>query len=186
MRYHLIKLVSHVVLLSLQVLPDTAAARTMDWELPIAMNIPVKQKGAERMIYHFYKQDDNFENHAAINGSADVDVSEKSISTTANQQGEPVFTVVEQMPEFPGGVTAMHRYITAHVQEQASSQNTKVTFIVNTDGSIQDVTIVKSTCAKCDEALIKAINSMPKWRPGSQSGRKVRVRYVMSTQPNRR
>jgi hypothetical protein len=179
MRYHLLKSVSQVILLSLHASADIEVAEIMRRELPIATYF-------RRLPNGISNHSNNFEERTATKESQNVDVLGKGLSSSANQQDEPVFTVVEQMPEFPGGAISMHRYINANVKEREFAPNTRVSFIVNTDGSIQDVTIIESQCPKCDEALIKAIKSMPRWRPGSQSGRKVRVRYVLVTQPTRR
>ena len=96
---------------------------------------------------------------------------------------EKVFTIVEQQPAFPGGVAEMYKYLSKNMKypPQASRANISgkvhLTFVVNTDGSIQDVQVVKGLGFGCDEEAKRVVQSMPKWNPGKQSGRPVRVKF---------
>lgn len=97
---------------------------------------------------------------------------------------EPIFETVEHQPEFPGGMSALMKYIRDNIQyprisrENNSQGKVIVKFVVNTDGSIQDVDIVKSSNdIHLDREAIRLIKSMPKWNPGTQRGKAVRVRH---------
>ena len=96
---------------------------------------------------------------------------------------EPIFTVVEQQPEFPGGTTEMYRYLAKNIKYPSAASRANVsgrvfmTFVVNTDGSIQDVQVMKGLGFGCDEEATRVVKSMPKWKPGRQSGRPVRVKF---------
>ncbi|GAB3247634.1 hypothetical protein GCM10027347_03370 [Larkinella harenae] len=96
---------------------------------------------------------------------------------------EQVFTVVEQNPEFPGGMAALGQFLNKNMRypPAASRANISgrvfVSFVVNTDGSIQDVTVLKGLGFGTDEEAMRVVKAMPKWRPGKQSGRPVRVKY---------
>lgn len=96
---------------------------------------------------------------------------------------EKVFTVVEQNPEFPGGQSEMYKYLSKNMRypSQASRANVSgkvfLTFVVNTDGSIQDVSVLKGLGFGCDEEAMRVVKAMPKWKPGKQSGRSVRVKF---------
>lgn len=96
---------------------------------------------------------------------------------------EQIFTVVEQNPEFPGGMAALGQFLGKNIRypPAASRANISgrvfVSFVVNTDGSIQDVTVLKGLGFGTDEEAMRVVKAMPKWRPGKQSGRPVRVKY---------
>ncbi len=99
---------------------------------------------------------------------------------------ETIFVVVENMPEFPGGQAEMFKYIgntlrypvialENNIQGRAICQ-----FVVNTDGSIVDIQVVRSAGDKSlDNEAVRVIKSMPKWKPGKQRGKPVRVKYTL-------
>ncbi|MFN4146034.1 MAG: energy transducer TonB [Runella sp.] len=96
---------------------------------------------------------------------------------------DQIFQVVEQQPEFPGGMSALMQYLSKNIKYPAAASRANVsgkvflTFVVNTDGSIQDVQVLKGLGFGCDEEAQRVIKGMPKWKPGKQSGRNVRVKY---------
>lgn len=97
-----------------------------------------------------------------------------------------IFTAVEQQPEFPGGPRAFGSFIQKNLKYPLAAERANVggkvyvQFIVNTDGTIEDVKVLKSVGFGCDEEAIRIIKSVPRWAPGKQSGRPVRSRF---TQP---
>ncbi|QKZ11838.1 energy transducer TonB [Spirosoma sp. KUDC1026] len=105
------------------------------------------------------------------------------VAVEAAPKEEQVFTVVEQQPEFNGGMAALGQYLSKNLRYPAAAQRANVagrvfvSFVVNTDGSIQDVAVLKGLGFGTDEEAIRVIKAMPKWRPGKQSGRPVRVKY---------
>ena len=96
---------------------------------------------------------------------------------------EEIFTVVEQQPEFPGGMSALGQFLGKNIRYPAAAQRANVSgrvfvsFVVNTDGSIQDVQTLKGLGFGTDEEAVRVVKSMPKWRSGKQSGRPVRVKF---------
>lgn len=92
---------------------------------------------------------------------------------------------VEIMPEFPGGMTALMKYLGSNIkyptisQEMGSAGRVIVQFVVNRDGSIANPTVVRGVDAYLDKEAIRVISSMPKWNPGVQNGKKVRVKYTV-------
>lgn len=98
---------------------------------------------------------------------------------------EEIFTTVEQNPEFPGGQTAMYRYIGDNMKYPSAAQRANVSgkvfvkFVVERDGSIGDIQVLKGIGFGCDEEATRVIKSMPKWSPGRQNGRNVRVYFTM-------
>jgi protein TonB len=107
---------------------------------------------------------------------------QKTVVAKKNQQ---VFDVVEKMPEYPGGQAALFEYLSTNVKYPADAEKQKiqgrvlVTFIVNTDGSITDIEVVKKAFPSLDAEAVRVISGMPKWIPGEQKGKKVRVKYTI-------
>ncbi|NID10881.1 TonB family protein [Fibrella aestuarina] len=107
---------------------------------------------------------------------------EQAIETPPAKDDAP-FLAVEQMPEFPGGQAALLNYLqrTLRYPAAASSANISgrvvVGFIVNADGSLADFQLMKGLGFGTDEEALRVLKAMPKWKPGRQSGRPVRVRF---------
>ena len=98
---------------------------------------------------------------------------------------QTIFEVVEQMPEFPGGTAALMQYLNKNIkypviaQEQGTQGRVIVQFVVNKDGSIVDAQVVRSVDPYLDKEAIRVINTMPKWTPGKQRGKPVRVKFTV-------
>lgn len=114
----------------------------------------------------------------------------QSMNQSANSgdcnEDEEAFIVVEKMPEFPNGQAAMFKYISDNIQypkeaKEAGIQGRAICqLVINTDGSICDVTITRSTGNELlDNEAIRLIKSMPTWKPGMQRGKNVRVKYTI-------
>lgn len=94
-----------------------------------------------------------------------------------------VFDVVEQMPSFPGGPTALMTYLSQNTkypvvaQENGVQGRVVVSFVVERDGSITDVRVVRSVDPSLDKEATRVVKSMPNWIPGKQNGSTVRVKY---------
>ena len=96
---------------------------------------------------------------------------------------ETVYTVVERQPQFPGDMNALTDYMQKNVRYPEAAQKAKVTgrvftsFIVERDGRLTDIKVLKGLGSGCDEEAIRVINTMPRWKPGTQSGIPIRVKY---------
>ena len=94
-----------------------------------------------------------------------------------------VFDVVEQMPSFPGGNAALMKYLSDNVkypvvaQENGVQGRVVVSFVVEKDGHITDVKVVRSVDPSLDKEAARVVKSMPSWIPGKQNGSAVRVKY---------
>ena len=102
------------------------------------------------------------------------------------EEEEVVFVVVEKMPEFPGGQQALFKYLSENVKYPVIAQENGIQgrvicqFVVNKDGSIVDVEVVRSGGdPSLDKEAVRVIKSMPKWKPGKQRGKAVRVKYTV-------
>ena len=98
---------------------------------------------------------------------------------------EEIFVVVEEQPEYPGGVDAMMKFLGDSVRypveakEKGIQGRVIVNFVVNKNGSIDDVNIVRGVDTSIDAEAVRVIESMPKWKPGKQRGKEVNVRYTL-------
>lgn len=98
----------------------------------------------------------------------------------------PVFEVVESMPEFPGGsMTAMMQFLSKNIKYPVNAQKNgtqgrvTVQFIVNADGSISNIGIIRGVDPELDGEAVRVISTMPNWKPGTQKGKPVRVKYTV-------
>ena len=96
-----------------------------------------------------------------------------------------VFDVVEEMPSFPGGQGALMSFLNSNIkypvvaQENGVQGRVIVGFVVERDGSITDVKIMRSVDPSLDREAQRVVKSMPKWKPGKQNGSAVRVKYTV-------
>ena len=104
-------------------------------------------------------------------------------STAQTKKNDMVFDVVEVMPQYPGGQIAMMKYIMENIKypKQAMKERIQgrvtVRFIVEKDGSISDVKPILSVHPLLNKEAVRVVESMPKWTPGKQNGKPVRVRF---------
>jgi protein TonB len=108
---------------------------------------------------------------------------------TVVEEEEPeeqeIFQVVEEMPEFPGGMAECMKFLGKNIkyptisQENGVSGKVIVQFVVNKDGSVVDPVVVRSVDPYLDKEALRVISTMPKWKPGKQRGKPVRVRYTV-------
>ena len=107
------------------------------------------------------------------------------ISKSSQDSDEEIYLVVESQPEFPGGMAELLKYLQKNIkypticQEQGIQGRVVVQFVVNVDGSITDPHVVKPVNPYLDKEALRVVQSMPKWKPGEQRGKKVRVRYPL-------
>jgi len=103
----------------------------------------------------------------------------------ADTSDKPVFYIVEDMPQFPGGKSALKTYIYSNLEypEEAKKQKTEgevhVKFLIDTEGKPKQVEVLRSTYQGFDEAAKKVIRNMPDWKPGVQRGKPVKVYHVI-------
>ncbi len=96
-----------------------------------------------------------------------------------------IFTIVEEQPGFPGGESALMDYLKNNIKypqlaRESNIQGTVfVTFVVEPNGSISNVKVLRGIGGGCDEEAVRVIKNMPKWNPGIQRGEAVRVQFNM-------
>jgi protein TonB len=118
-----------------------------------------------------------------IKYTAPVAVQEEEEEEPEEQE---IFQVVEQMPEYPdGGMAGLMKYLSGAIRypaiaaENGVQGRVTVQFVVNRDGSIVDAQVLRGVDPYLDKEALRVINSMPKWKPGMQRGKPVRVRYTV-------
>jgi periplasmic protein TonB len=118
----------------------------------------------------------------------DMEVTETTVVEPIVRREEPVeeeqiFTIVEEMPSFPGGEAELFKYLgkTIKYPQMATDAGISgvvyVTFVVGKDGKISDVKVLRGIGGGCDEEAIRVVKSMPTWKPGKQRGKAVPVQY---------
>ena len=104
-------------------------------------------------------------------------------STAQTKKNDMEYCIVEMMPQYPGGLAAMLKYIRENIKypEQAMKERIQgrvtVSFIIEKDGSISDVRPILSVHPLLNKEAVRMVKSMPKWSPGKNNGKPVRVRF---------
>ena len=119
-------------------------------------------------------------------GSTDKAQESTKVAQTENASSrDEIFQVVEEMPEYPGGMSELMKYFSTNMRypKEAQSKGIQgrviVQFVVNTDGSITEAKVVKPVDPQLDAEALRVVNAMPNWTPGKQRGKAVRVRYTL-------
>ena len=98
---------------------------------------------------------------------------------------QEIFQIVEEMPSFPGGEQKLMEYVRKNVKypqiarESGIKGRVFVSFVVEPDGSVSNVKVLRGIGGGCDEEAMRVVKSMPKWKPGKQRGKAVRVSYML-------
>jgi len=101
------------------------------------------------------------------------------------EEVDEIFTIVEDQPAFPGGNAAFYKFVASNMTYPAQARRMGiegrvfVQFVVDKDGAVTEVKAVKGIGAGCDREAERVLNSSPKWTPGKQRGRSVKVRMVL-------
>ena len=107
----------------------------------------------------------------------------ETLLDVATSKEDTVYQIVEEMPQYPGGEQALMEFIAKSVvyPEEAKEKNISgrvfVSFVIEKDGSVNEVKVLRGIGGGCDEEAVRVIKSMPKWEPGKMKGKPVRVSY---------
>ncbi|WP_423129332.1 energy transducer TonB [Gaoshiqia sp. Z1-71] len=99
------------------------------------------------------------------------------------EDDSPIFFIVEEMPEFPGGEMALRKFIANSIkypvvaQENGVQGKVYVNFVVGKDGRVTDARVIRSVDPALDKEALRVVNSLPLWKPGRQRGEPVRVSF---------
>src|ERR1700748_1826871 len=109
----------------------------------------------------------------------------KAVAQTQQKGDERIFTFVDQMPEFPGGMAALATYLGNNIHYPPKAKKDNVTgkavirFVVEKDGSIDNVEIVRDLEDGCGAEAKRVVAAMPAWKPGKMKGEPVSVYYTL-------
>lgn len=142
-------------------------------EQPVIQEIPDEVKIEEKIDVNF-----------------DVDVKETTVIKEVaikevvieEEKADQIFDVVETQPNPPGGMSGWNKYLSDNLKYPTQARRMGVegtvivVFVINTDGTIQDVEVLRGIGGGCDEEAVKIVKNAPKWEPGKQRGKPVRTR----------
>jgi protein TonB len=142
-------------------------------EQPVIQEIPDEVKIEEKIDVNF-----------------DVDVKEATVVKEVaikevvieEEKADVIFDVVETQPNPPGGMSGWNKYLADNLKYPTQARRMGVegtvivVFVINTDGTIQDVEVLRGIGGGCDEEAVKIVKAAPKWEPGKQRGKAVRTR----------
>jgi protein TonB len=113
----------------------------------------------------------------------DEPVGNSDVKQVVEENPNQIFTAVEQQPSFGNDENAFNKYLSKSIRYPAVARENNVqgrvilTFVVERDGSLTDIKVLRGIGSGCDEEAIRALKSSPKWKPGIQNGRPVRVQF---------
>jgi len=116
-------------------------------------------------------------------GENHISGNSKFTPAKTTEDEEPIFNVVEKMPDYPGGISQLMKYLgdninyPAEAKEKGVQGRVFVNFIVEADGSVSNVNVLRGIGAGCDEEAVRVVSSMPRWTPGEQDDQPVRVSF---------
>ena len=136
-----------------------------------------------RITYGLMEDEKAVVSHLKLNGQARLNEETNVLEVGGN--AEEVFQVVENMPEFPGGNTELMKFLAKNIKYPAEAQQkgeqgrVMVQFVVGKDGKLSDIKIMRSISPTLDAEAIRVIKAMPTWKPGTQRGQAVAVKYTI-------
>jgi protein TonB len=156
-------------------------------DIPITEQPPPPPPPIEQPVIQEIPDEVEIEEKIEVN--FDVDVQEETVikeviiaDAPVVEKADEIFDVVENSPEFPGGMEAWNEYLRKNLKYPTQARRmgiegtVYVVFVVNTDGTVQDVELLRGIGGGCDEEALRVVKGAPKWTPGKQRGRPVRVR----------
>jgi protein TonB len=162
-----------------------------DEEAPISMMDtpppppPPEEKPPEQIILEII-EDESEEEESDVSfeeATEDTEIQDMEVFEEEEPEEEEIFSYAEEMPSFPGGAQAMYEYMAKNTKyptlakESGIQGKVFVGFVVGRDGAITNVRVLRGIGGGCDEEAIRVVKKMPKWNPGKQRGKPVKVEY---------
>lgn len=119
---------------------------------------------------------------AAACAQSDAKATTKTNDATAEEE---VFLIVEQEAEFPGGLDALSKYLSANLTypQEARDANVEgkviVQFVIEKNGKVSNIKVLRDIGSGCGEEAVRVIKGMPRWKPGQQRGKPVRCQFTL-------
>jgi len=117
--------------------------------------------------------------------SDDIPDTKEEVKPLPNPENPLNFQIVEELPEYPGGMTAFMKWLTKNLRYPVDAQKKKiqgqvtVQFFILPDGTIADASVIKGLYPSCDREVLRVIRMMPKWKPGTQHKKPVKSKFVI-------
>lgn len=156
--------------------PPEDVAKQVKFTAPVVTSDTVEDTGA-------LNQDDLNQQSSTTEVTEDQEIVVEQVENKEIEQKPAPLIIVEQMPTFDGGEDAMYAFLRDNIKYPQIAKETNitgkvtVTFVVEKDGSITDVRILKDIGGGCGEEAVRVVQAMPKWKPGKQNGVPVRVQF---------
>jgi protein TonB len=145
---------------------------------------PPKVSDVLNIVKDNVELDDELDLRSDLNENEEIDLT--PVQTEEEDESDaPVFFIVEEMPEFPGGQEALTRYLGTSVkyppiaQENGIQGRVFVTFVVSAKGVVEQVKIARGVDPNLDKEALRVVQNMPTWKPGKQRGKPVKVSYTV-------
>jgi protein TonB len=144
---------------------------------------PPKQVTVLQVVEDDVEVEDVIEIDVEVDQETEIEVYVPPVMEEEEVVEAEIFTVVESMPEFPGGPAKMMEYIAKNIKYPAMARESGiqgrvfVNFVVEPDGSVSNVKVLRGIGGGCDEEAVRVVEAMPKWTPGRQRGKAVRVSF---------
>ena len=168
--------------------------QTQEQELPPP---PPPEQPEVSTEFEVVEDDAEIKNELIVNAEVtddtkNIEITPVVVEEEEEEEEQQIFTVVENDPEFPGGMEALYKYLRENIKypELAKQNNITgkvyVTFVVERDGSIANPRVLKDIGGGCGQEAIRVVKSMSKWTPGKQRGKSVRVQFNLPVNFNLR
>ena len=157
--------------------PDPQQAQQTEVQLPDELKVVSNYKEVIKTYFVSVDQDKPLPPPNIPLGTKNVPVDE--------EVDQAIFEVVEEQPEFPGGMEALLKYLAKNINYPESAVDNgiqgkvMVRFVVERDGSVSAVETYKSVDPALDKEAERVVKTLPKWKPGRQQGKAVRTRYIV-------
>ena len=147
--------------------------------------------------FEVVEDDKELKNELVVNAEVtedtkNIEITPVKVEEEEEEEETQIFTVVENDPEFPGGMEALYKYLSENIKyPQLARENNitgrvYVTFVVERDGSIANPRVLRDIGGGCGAEAIRVVKAMPKWTPGKQRGKAVRVQFNLPVSFNLR
>lgn len=157
--------------------PEPEQAQQTEVQLPDELRVVSNDKEVIKPSFVSVDQDKPLPPPNIPLGTKNVQVDE--------EVDQAIFEVVEEQPEFPGGMEALLKYLAKNINYPESAVDNgiqgkvMVRFVVERDGSVSAVETYKSVDPALDKEAVRVVKTLPKWKPGRQQGKAVRTRYIV-------
>ena len=138
---------------------------------------------APSTVVEIVEDEEDIEETEQVFEEPDEETEVAEVIMEEEEESDEIFTIVENMPTFPGGEEALFKYLSKSTKYPAMAVDAGITgtvyvnFVVDKDGKVKSAKVVRGIHSACDKEALRVVNSMPKWTPGKQRGKSVRVSY---------